>query len=123
MQGLQDLLYSDKTSSTLEILKEAESGVSVENETDRIYQAVKWPVILVETQQKTVTLEADDFHDVVVWNPWKDKAHSMSDFDDQEYHNMICIEPASIETTISLEPNQSNKATHSIHVQFFEAKQ
>ena len=28
----------------------------------------------------------------VVWNPWKEKAASMSDFGDDEYPTMICVE-------------------------------
>lgn len=49
---------------------------------------------------KTVRLEA--FGEVadspvpvscVVWNPGKAKAASMSDFGDNQYHDMICVEP------------------------------
>eukprot|EP00559_Dactyliosolen_fragilissimus_P008829 CAMPEP_0184857216 /NCGR_PEP_ID=MMETSP0580-20130426/2379_1 /TAXON_ID=1118495 /ORGANISM="Dactyliosolen fragilissimus" /LENGTH=318 /DNA_ID=CAMNT_0027352685 /DNA_START=15 /DNA_END=968 /DNA_ORIENTATION=+ len=30
---------------------------------------------------------------VVVWNPYVDKAKAMSDFGDDQYHDMICVEP------------------------------
>ena len=29
----------------------------------------------------------------VVWNPNKEKAAGMSDFGDDQYHDMICVEP------------------------------
>lgn len=29
----------------------------------------------------------------VIWNPYKDKAAGMADFGDNEYHDMICVEP------------------------------
>jgi D-hexose-6-phosphate mutarotase len=36
--------------------------------------------------------------DVVVWNPWIDKSKKMADFGDEEYHNMVCIEPGNVAT-------------------------
>jgi glucose-6-phosphate 1-epimerase len=30
----------------------------------------------------------------VVWNPWQEKAHGMSDFGDDEWPKMICVETA-----------------------------
>lgn len=34
------------------------------------------------------------YDSVVLWNPWKEGAEAMSDFDDQGYTNMICVEMA-----------------------------
>lgn len=34
---------------------------------------------------KKVVLTKKGFHDVVLWNPWAEKAKGMSDFADQEY--------------------------------------
>ncbi|MBN1981163.1 MAG: D-hexose-6-phosphate mutarotase [Chitinivibrionales bacterium] len=36
----------------------------------------------------------------VVWNPWKEKAHSMKDMDDEEYKSMICIEAVNAFTDV-----------------------
>ena len=30
--------------------------------------------------------------DTVVWNPWVENAAKMSDFGDQDYKTMICVE-------------------------------
>ena len=39
---------------------------------------------------------------IVVWNPWIEKAKGMADFDDEEYHNMICVEAGSVVDWVAL---------------------
>ncbi|KAF4044967.1 Aldose 1-epimerase [Phytophthora infestans] len=34
--------------------------------------------------------------DVVIWNPWADRAKTMDDFSDEEYINMVAIEPGRV---------------------------
>lgn len=34
--------------------------------------------------------------DVVVWNPWVEKARKLQDFGDDEYKEMLCIEPGNV---------------------------
>jgi D-hexose-6-phosphate mutarotase len=38
----------------------------------------------------------------VVWNPWIEKAKGMADFDDEEYHNMVCVEVGSVADWVKL---------------------
>jgi glucose-6-phosphate 1-epimerase len=42
----------------------------------------------------------------VVWNPWDKKAKTMSDFGDDEYKRMVCVEAAAIEKQITLKPGE-----------------
>lgn len=39
-------------------------------------------------------VKSDSFPDAVVWNPWRDKSIKMADFGDEEFKDMLCIEPA-----------------------------
>jgi Aldose 1-epimerase len=43
---------------------------------------------------------------IVVWNPWDKKAKAMSDFGDEEYKQMVCVEAAAIEEPITLKPSE-----------------
>jgi len=45
----------------------------------------------------------------VVWNPWDKKAKAMSDFGDDEYKHMLCVEAAAIEKPITLKPGEEWK--------------
>ena len=59
--------------------------------------------ILVEKQGSTST---------VVWNPWIAKARQMSDFGDEEYERMICVESGNVASnSISLPPGGSSSLT------------
>lgn len=39
---------------------------------------------------------------LVVWNPWEKKSKAMADFGDDEYKQMLCVDAAAIEKSITL---------------------
>lgn len=41
-----------------------------------------------------------------VWNPWEKKSKSMSDFGDEEYKQMLCVDGAVIEKPVNLKPGE-----------------
>jgi glucose-6-phosphate 1-epimerase len=45
--------------------------------------------------------------DVVMWNPWAEKAAGMADFDDEGYKRMLCIEPGVVSDFHVLPPKAS----------------
>lgn len=40
----------------------------------------------------------------VVWNPWEKKSKAITDFGDEEYKQMLCVDGAAIEKPITLKP-------------------
>ena len=53
--------------------------------------------------------------DVVVWNPWAEKAKGMADFaPDDAYKKMICAEAGSVSTWQTLEAGDSWEGGQSI---------
>lgn len=52
----------------------------------------------------------------VVWNPGPAKAQAMSDFDDDEYKSMVCVEPGIIGHQPLLEPKAQARLSQTIRV-------
>ncbi|KHN22681.1 Putative glucose-6-phosphate 1-epimerase [Glycine soja] len=65
--------------------------------------------ILDHEKKRTIVLRKDGLPDAVVWNPWDKKAKAMSDFGDDEYKYMLCVEAAAIEKPITLKPGEEWK--------------
>ena len=61
----------------------------------------------------TVTMEASGQVDsasvpisCVVWNPYIEKAAGLADFDNEEYHDMLCVEPGILGNDVVLHPGK-----------------
>lgn len=62
---------------------------------DRIYVGVPSELQIRDSGAgSTVSVSTQNFPDAVVWNPWVDKAKAMAAFGDDEYQQMVCVEPA-----------------------------
>jgi D-hexose-6-phosphate mutarotase len=59
---------------------------------------------------------SENFIDLVVWNPWVEKAKAMADFDDEEYKQMICLEVGKLGSAVSLAPAQSWSGSQTLSV-------
>lgn len=53
---------------------------------------------------------------LVVWNPWSDGAKKMSDFGDEEYRNMICVEPGYVAERVKVKPGEGRSFGQTIRV-------
>ncbi|CAD7695457.1 unnamed protein product [Ostreobium quekettii] len=94
VKGLRGLTYLDNLQSR-ERFTEANACVEFSGEVDRIYCGAPDTIDLVDgAAGHSVVIEKTGFPDAVVWNPWVDKAASLKDFGDEEYKEMVCIEPA-----------------------------
>ena len=85
---------------------EVASEVPIAGETDRVYTPINKdePVAILEDGYKTFSVALDNLDDVVVWNPWVDKAARMADFEPKDgWKTMICVEAGSVKGWIKLE--------------------
>lgn len=96
--GLEDSSYVDKVDAKKQ--KTETSSVAITAETDRVYTPSKGPahpVVVSEGGATRFRLVRDNLDDVVVWNPWTDKAASIADFAPKDgWKNMICVEAGSV---------------------------
>lgn len=74
--------------------------MTITGETDRIYTPVKGPshpVVVSDGGKPRFTVVRDNLDDVVVWNPWVDKAAGMGDFAPKDgYKSFVCVEAGSV---------------------------
>jgi glucose-6-phosphate 1-epimerase len=48
----------------------------------------------------------------VIWNPWAEGAHALSDLGDDEWQDMVCVEGSNIlENAVELAPSADHKIT------------
>lgn len=106
---LEECHYEDK------LTKESNQQVStikIDQSVDRVY--VTDQSDLSCKTNSTIRLISGAGHDsIVVWNPWKDLAKGMPDFDDDGYLNMVCIEMANTQGLI-LAPGKTHKLKQNI---------
>ncbi|KAI9190430.1 hypothetical protein H9P43_001864 [Blastocladiella emersonii ATCC 22665] len=120
VHGLDGKAYSDKTRALATFTQAG--GLTFSEEVDRVFAKVEpvtaplridfggdhAPLAAVERTVSKSTGHA--FADVVVWNPWADKAKGMADFGDDEYHHMVCVEVGDVVDNIKLAPGATREA-------------
>ncbi len=114
--GLDSSEYVDKVDAAK--TKTQSGTVTITGETDRVYTPAgepSEPVVVREAGEAAFSIVRDGLRDVVVWNPWIDKAAGMGDFEPKDgYRNMICIEAGSVSGWQKLEPGEAFEGSQNI---------
>lgn len=108
VSGFDIVEYIDTLTANWES-KTQQGDILFSGETDRIYQAGS--NCDIKTPEAVFTLSADNSNSTVVWNPWIEKSKGLSQFNDEDYRKMLCVETANaLDDAIMLAP----KASHSL---------
>lgn len=91
--GLAGASYDDKVSGERSVAQGAEPLRFVA-ETDRVYDSSARVSVLDPARKRRLVIDKTCSATTVVWNPWVDKAKRMSDFGDDEWPGMLCVEAA-----------------------------
>jgi glucose-6-phosphate 1-epimerase len=109
VRGLDGVRYLDKTDSNRE--KKQQGDIAIVSETDRVYLDTSAAIELDDPALKRRTrVTKENSRTTVVWNPWVEKAHALSDLADDEWTRMICIETSNVsDYSVTLAPGQQSK--------------
>ena len=109
VRGLDAIHYLDKTDSNREKIQRGE--IAVISETDRVYLDTSDSIEVDDpVLQRRTRVRKESSRTTVVWNPWVEKAHSLPDFGDEEWTNMICIETSNVsDYAPTLAPGQQHR--------------
>ncbi|KAI9831150.1 MAG: hypothetical protein M1819_005238 [Sarea resinae] len=93
ISGLDKHSYVDKVDKAA-IKTETENPVTITSETDRVYKSLGDATITVSEKGKPrFEVFRDNLDDVVVWNPWIEKANGIADFGPEDgWKNMSAFE-------------------------------
>ncbi|CAH9140973.1 unnamed protein product [Cuscuta epithymum] len=106
VEGLETLDYLDNLQGR-ERFTEQGDAITFEGEVDKIYLSTPSKIAILDHEKKrTFVIRKDGLPDAVVWNPWDKKSKAMTDFGDDEYKHMLCVEAAAIEKAITLKPGE-----------------
>jgi D-hexose-6-phosphate mutarotase len=95
LDGTQYIDQLDPGANPAKPNKVQQGPIRFEAETDRIYVDTEAVCVLDDPGlSRQIVVARSGSRSAVVWNPWIAKAARMSDFGDDEYHEMVCIETA-----------------------------
>lgn len=100
LEGLYGHDYLDTTQNDL-VRRDSGDVLMVDREVDRIYRQVQG-ALLLRDGGRALGIHADNFPDVVVWNPWEDRCASISDLPRDGFRHLLCVEAAAAAEPISV---------------------
>lgn len=91
---------------------ESSSALSITSEVDRTYTSLAQDTTTIVCAGKSrFDVIRDNLDDTVVWNPWREKAAAMSDFEPKDgYKEMLCVEVGAVRDWQTLEPGETYEA-------------
>ncbi|QDD63937.1 D-hexose-6-phosphate mutarotase [Herbaspirillum seropedicae] len=118
IEGLEGHRYIETLEGWAE--REQKRALVVSSETDRIYLDLP-PRLSIRDDgwNRRIQIEASGSTSAVVWNPWVSKARRLSQFADDAWQRMLCVETANVmEDLVELEPG----AEHTLGVTLWSEK-
>lgn len=91
--GLEGADYFDKV---LQARATQVGALTITGETDRVFASTGTVEVRDPVLERRLVIEKSHSPTTVVWNPWSEKAAQMSDFADQEWQQMVCVEAAAV---------------------------
>jgi len=109
--GLAGVEYVDKVLDG-RTHTQATNEVTISGEVDRVYANIPQNTTsILEGGRPRFDIVRDNLPDTVVWNPWKEKAVAMGDFEPKTgYLQMLCVEAGAVSSWTKLEGGEEWEA-------------
>ncbi|MCJ1317409.1 hypothetical protein MMC15_002733 [Xylographa vitiligo] len=103
--GLEETAYLDKVvAGGPKESSATKKAITFTQETDRVYTKSDKTITVLESDEPRFEVKRDALADVVVWNPWSEKAKGMADFGPADgWKSMVCVEAGSVGQWMTLE--------------------
>lgn len=104
--GLNNVTYLDKVDGG-KTKTETNEVIEFSGETDRVYKdggKNSNPIVINNRIQVT---GSSTMPDIVVWNPWQEKAKAAADIGEHNYPRYVCVEVGGVKDAVKLDKNQS----------------
>jgi len=114
VEGLDGSRYIDTLENWQQ--RQQQGDPRIEGETDRIYLDLPPTLNLLDPAwNRRITLQTSGSRSAILWNPWIAKAQRLSQFADDAWQRMLCIETANVmDDRILLEAGASHTLAVSI---------
>jgi len=117
VNGLHGLEYIDKTLPDQPTQAETRQQVTLAGWTDRVYLGPCTGPVAVDgigAGKSSVVLTSKNLPDFVVWNPWKEKASTMSDLGEEAWPSFVCVEAGQCVRPVTVRPSEQWTASHNM---------
>jgi glucose-6-phosphate 1-epimerase len=104
LEGLRGHEYRDAAGGD-RLVRETGTEIIVEGEVDRVYHEVRRPLLL-KAGNHSLGIQAREFPDVVVWNPWVDKCALLADMPPDGWRHLLCVEAAVARQPLAVQPGE-----------------
>jgi glucose-6-phosphate 1-epimerase len=96
----------------------------IDKEVDRIYFHVSNPVVVNDiSRASSFVISGNSMPDVVLWNPWVEKAKKMSkDLPEDGYNDFVCVEHGQIQEKIVVGPGKEWSGSQDVVVKQVPSK-
>lgn len=93
--GLRNTAYLDKVKDVRAL--ETGPAIHIDREVDRVYSDTTATVEILDPGfKRAIRVEKSGSNSTVVWNPWIEKSQRMTDFGDDDYLRMVCVESGNV---------------------------
>lgn len=115
--GLESSPFVDKMDGAS--TKTQSGPITFAAETDRVYTPAtpaSDPITVADASAPRFKVVRDNLPDVVVWNPWTEKAAGMGDFEPKDgWKTMVCVEAGSVSSWTKLEKGDVFEGAQTIY--------